>query len=998
MFSKADTGPAVTVIDSIHEPVTVSMAREEAQRMEFAPHHADSTPSDHGNHLAPTETHKDVTTPGGGVSANSATNTLGDATRAKISAKKDNGTSKGWFSPAKLFCPVSGRSHAALIDFNHYYCPLCGDNFTAPKNLDVSSRPGTPKTQCTAEPGAQVSSDDPKSDHDKGDVELYEDDSDSEDESNSAEEVSYLVECWSRNNKQLVGREPIEEEFDLALARHGIDYEKSLAFEVITVLWTTSDRGPQGVIAPPGLPPPPPPPSHMGSHGFPIPPPPPPATGLSRRKGTHQTVYRFILKDPSVKVWVHSTRIVIRSAALIRLLRRFVRFYPSENLDGSVLQLEEPFALIAHHHEELEQHLTESHSPDVSGNWSKGGGRNDATSDISGRRHLRALLDYFNTRLSWIDEEKSRYSRKMCSFRMLWLLYKPGDTVYIEFHGQLSAFVVNDVDTDPAILTAVAPNTPDPYVISVWNLTFDGRHVGRALRKVTIAPFEGERKILSLRIIPGTFFDQEDGGKVRQRLQEQGKWWYELLPGRQIYYTGPILETSKKKQSKTMASSQVQETLRGRVYVDPASFYQQSRDPDDSDYESDDSDSDDDFQRPQKLGRTSFNPMNRHHGERLAMCQCEECRGLRAHPPDEDPWKNYDILDPTVEKDLTLPGAREGPLHRYLLCDRVLPGFDLKSRTWAQLDVSYCMPFATNVRAIDNLVMPSERKDMIKALIQRFTSSEGVKEPERSWAADFIENKGEGQIFLLHGGPGVGKTYVTKLIIAECIAEYTGRPLLSLTCADIGTSELKMEQQLSKWFKLAEKWGAVMLIDEADVYLEQRLVNDLQRNSLVSVFLRCIEYYRGVLFLTTNRVGHFDDAFITRIHVIIRYDDLNRESCNKIWTQFFNKLDDEREDFRTTQRAKDYVLEDEEVGLMKFNGREIRNAFQTAVALAEFRFAQNRDSSTHKQPTLDRKDFEQVCKMMQQFKKYMNNLHGADQEDRAYIARSRANRLAEHDD
>jgi hypothetical protein len=43
-----------------------------------------------------------------------------------------------------------------------------------------------------------------------------------------------------------------------------------------------------------------------------------------------------------------------------------------------------------------------------------------------------------------------------------------------------------------------------------------------------------------------------------------------------------------------------------------------------------------------------------------------------------------------------------------------------------------------------------------------------------------------------------------------------------------------MEQQLSKWFKLAEKWGAVMLIDEADVYLEQRLVTDLKRNSLVS--------------------------------------------------------------------------------------------------------------------------------------------------------------------
>lgn len=91
------------------------------------------------------------------------------------------------------------------------------------------------------------------------------------------------------------------------------------------------------------------------------------------------------------------------------------------------------------------------------------------------------------------------------------------------------------------------------------------------------------------------------------------------------------------------------------------------------------------------------------------------------------------------------------------------------------------------------------------------------------------------------------------------------------------------------------------------------------------VFLRCIEYYRGILFLTTNRVGHFDDAFMSRIHVVIRYDNLSEESRKQIWQQFFNKLDNEREDFKTTQRAKDYVLEDGEISTMEWNGREIRN-------------------------------------------------------------------------
>jgi hypothetical protein len=70
--------------------------------------------------------------------------------------------------------------------------------------------------------------------------------------------------------------------------------------------------------------------------------------------------------------------------------------------------------------------------------------------------------------------------------------------------------------------------------------------------------------------------------------------------------------------------------------------------------------------------------------------------------------------------------------------------------------------------------------------------------------------------------------------LAECIAEFTGRPLLSLTCGDLGNNETSVEEHLSKWFKLAERWGAVMLLDEADVYTEKRMVADLNRNSMVS--------------------------------------------------------------------------------------------------------------------------------------------------------------------
>lgn len=60
----------------------------------------------------------------------------------------------------------------------------------------------------------------------------------------------------------------------------------------------------------------------------------------------------------------------------------------------------------------------------------------------------------------------------------------------------------------------------------------------------------------------------------------------------------------------------------------------------------------------------------------------------------------------------------------------------------------------------------------------------------RSWSADFIEGKGSGQIILLHGPPGVGKTYTV-----ESIAAWLERPLLALTVADIGTIETNVERE-----------------------------------------------------------------------------------------------------------------------------------------------------------------------------------------------------------
>ena len=191
---------------------------------------------------------------------------------------------------------------------------------------------------------------------------------------------------------------------------------------------------------------------------------------------------------------------------------------------------------------------------------------------------------------------------------------------------------------------------------------------------------------------------------------------------------------------------------------------------------------------------------------------------------------------------------------------------------------------------------------------------------------------------LLHGAPGVGKTST-----AECIAEEYRKPLFPVTCGDLGLTAADVERELQEKFHLAELWDCVLLLDEADVFLAERTRHDLQRNSLVSVFLRVMEYFTGVLFLTTNRVGSFDEAFKSRIHLSLYYPPLEWPQSKSIWEVNMKRL-------RETKKRRNELIKIDEEHIFEYassqfeesrrrkrqwNGRQIRNAFQIASALAE---------------------------------------------------------------
>lgn len=112
-----------------------------------------------------------------------------------------------------------------------------------------------------------------------------------------------------------------------------------------------------------------------------------------------------------------------------------------------------------------------------------------------------------------------------------------------------------------------------------------------------------------------------------------------------------------------------------------------------------------------------------------------------------------------------------------------------------------------------------------------------------------IQGKGKGLVAVLHGPPGTGKT-----LTAEGISELLRCPLYNVSAGDLGTDSRYLEAELQKTLDICHAWGAILLLDEADVFLEKRNMADIHRNALVSIFLRQLEYFQGILFLTTNRV------------------------------------------------------------------------------------------------------------------------------------------------
>ncbi|TFK80871.1 P-loop containing nucleoside triphosphate hydrolase protein [Polyporus arcularius HHB13444] len=248
-----------------------------------------------------------------------------------------------------------------------------------------------------------------------------------------------------------------------------------------------------------------------------------------------------------------------------------------------------------------------------------------------------------------------------------------------------------------------------------------------------------------------------------------------------------------------------------------------------------------------------------------------------------------------------------------ILASPIVYGFSLSDKIWLEFNVENIKPIVWNEEAFQGLVLAADRKNLLRSLVDAHNADLGFD--------DFVQGKGQGLIINLFGPPGVGKT-----LSAEATSEHVHRPLYVVGGGDLGTKASELDLALERVFDIATSWKAIVLIDEADVFLERRSLHDLERNAMVAVFLRHIEYYRGILFLTTNRITAFDEAFLSRIHVALHFGELTTSAKAQVWRAFLRKAGVSDSDV-----GEDQV---QELAKREINGRQIKNACRTAKSLA----------------------------------------------------------------
>ncbi|KAK0717519.1 P-loop containing nucleoside triphosphate hydrolase protein [Lasiosphaeria miniovina] len=589
---------------------------------------------------------------------------------------------------------------------------------------------------------------------------------------------------------------------------------------------------------------------------------------LEARLATVPIVHRHRLSSSGG--WI-TTDFTINSPPMRALLAKALAKYQDLDLDSAHWTFTPPYQPIVHRWEQLKALLKEAtESPDDAA---------DADADADAKAAAEQL-DAFLTPV--LDDSigvlaNIRETQRV-SHDNIWHVFSPGELVVTKFYG---------VDT----ICRVVRFTEKAFfaVVTVEYVDWNGETAGLATRAVRVPNYVGTQLVRSLPVYPLSFADSPDDLKARLLLRGRR---FEQLRGYHYLVAKPgvkVLMTSEERAAS------------GRVAIDAYAYYHSQSlvkpklrslshdeplEPETNADKDGNEDGDNGDAANQDTSETSS--MVDVQNEMVAISQ-----------PSTNIERNED-LTPLSDADC-------------LLATPWVIGLDMKTKDWAHFLIDDLDEIVWNDAAYDKLVLPEGEKELAWDFVES-------KAAEKEVTDDFVADKGRGIIILMFGPPGVGKTFT-----AEAVAERAHVPLYSLSAGVLGVQPSEVETTLNYTLDLCRMWKAMLLLDEADVFLGARTNEGLTRNELVSIFLTKLEYYQGILFLTTNRFASIDYAFQSRVDLFLPYHALTPAARRQVWGNFFDHHGRHR--FSITEAELDRLA-----GL-SLNGREIKNLIKSAQLL-----------------------------------------------------------------
>jgi hypothetical protein len=490
----------------------------------------------------------------------------------------------------------------------------------------------------------------------------------------------------------------------------------------------------------------------------------------------------------------------------------------------------------------------------------------DSKADDITKEHIDLLLHFLASEAGDKGKEAEKaLASGLVTFENAWMAYKPGDLIFTSSYGQDRLYILNQTGYHK-------DNCGGKYFQLSCNFTScDGEAVGTAQTSLVIwekEDFVGKTasKITGLTASPLKFFDPEEQEATMKKLTKRGERYLQIKGINSWDYNGLFLYLKTPPYDFYDERSNYDGKWLPRTCTERVVLDPKT------------------FVEEMRDQKDNSASMGTSDCCRIANCDSNQFQSLEADP---------------------------------MLCPPYVYGFSLESKEWCKYFVDHLSPVAWQENAMEALILATAQRRLIRSLV---TSH---RYPDH--ARDEASLKGKGLIILLHGTPGSGKT-----LTAELTAEQTRRPLLKLSTGELGSWEERLSHELKELLTYASIWKAVVLIDEADVFLEARRSGTdsaFNSNNMVAIFLKQLEYFQGILFLTSNRVDVFDQAIRSRLHLAMQYHAPDKERRALLWRQKLEHLPKGDIGF-DVDKAVAQLCEP------AMNGREISNAVNTAKTLA----------------------------------------------------------------